>query len=200
MGLSSQWHSWKERAAIITSSYWFQFVTLERYIPLIQTSGTANLSALSVRRKDTAMCDYWLQSSIAIIKVCTFKVTICYFFITTYMYSHCHLFLPLVIWLLTNIWLIICFSTFTQYLVHWNRNLYPLKNRQTLENGAVLGESCEFKGGGQEMAAMMLMQINFSHFLATMATFDFTTFSPKAAPFSQLACFWDFFNLLRCTR
>ena len=45
--------------------------------------------------------------------------------------------------------------------------IYPHKNSQAVKNGAALkslGEkSCEIKGGSQEMAAMMLMLINFNN-------------------------------------
>ena len=44
---------------------------------------------------------------------------------------------------------------------------YPHKNSQAVKNSATLkrlGEkSCEIKGGGQEMAAMMFMLINFNN-------------------------------------
>ena len=45
--------------------------------------------------------------------------------------------------------------------------LYPHKNSQAVKKGAALkslGEkSCEIKGGGQQMAAMMLILINFNN-------------------------------------
>ena len=53
--------------------------------------------------------------------------------------------------------------------------MYPLKNSQAVKKSAdlkSLGEkSCEIKGDGQEMAAMMLMLINFNNALV-----DFTSF------------------------
>ena len=49
----------------------------------------------------------------------------------------------------------------------YNNVIYPHKNSHAMKNGValkILGEiSFEIKGGGQEMAAMMLLLINFNN-------------------------------------
>ena len=53
------------------------------------------------------------------------------------------------------------------FAIYMQLKRLPHKNSQAVKNDAALKslceKSCEIKGGGQEMAAMMLMLINFNN-------------------------------------